>query len=156
MVFAAIILASFFMPWVSFPPNDSMSPAWAVWNMTQFDRMLLGNIPVAGKAFFLGCALSFIMAGVLLVVGLRGSAPRLLALATGALPVGLVAWAIVSIAMVESPDGGSPLGNQIIRDVIYQMLGFGAVAWLFAAGGLLGLAIVNPAATRFDPPATRA
>jgi len=130
---AAAMVGSFFLPWfgTDLVPWDGVNGL----DSTQI-KDLLTNLPPEGMAFF-G---SFALAALLVLLGLMGSSPRLIVFVTGAIPVGLVAWAVFS-AMKQGNAMGVPVsGNDLVQvaEEISRRLGVGAWAWI-GGGALLFL-----------------
>jgi hypothetical protein len=144
---AALMLVSLFLPWFEVPYGQSFVPFDALRQLDakQID-MVVKNLPPEGMAFF-G---SFALAALMLLLGLMGSTPRFLALATGALPVGLVVWALLSGA---NQAGASGL-NIPARDLVEflkqaaEFIGVGAWAWIGSGTSLLILGLVDPGQRR--------
>lgn len=134
---AALMLGSFFLPWIALPPGPSIVPwdGFKGLDSTQIQD-LLSNLPPEGMAFF-G---SFALAAILLLFGLMGASPRVIVFLTGALPVGLVAWGIYTV-MNQGNAMGIPVSSGDIMQAVKELSGlidFGAWAWI-GSGGLLFL-----------------
>lgn len=137
LICAALMLGSFFLPWISSPLGGDIVPWDAVKGLdsTQIKDMLT-NLPPEGMAFF-G---SFALAALLVLLGLMGASPRLIVFLTGALPVGLVAWAVYS-AMDQGNAMGVPVTSGDVMQVVQELsrvIGAGAWAWV-GSGALLFL-----------------
>lgn len=137
LIAAAAMVGSFFLPWIAAPTGANLVPWDAVKGLDGAQiKDMLTNLPPEGMAFF-G---SFALAALLVLFGLMGASPRLIVFLTGALPVGLVAWAIYS-AMQQGNAMGLPVsGNDLMQvaQEISRMLGAGAWAWI-GGGALLFL-----------------
>jgi hypothetical protein len=134
MLCAALMLGSIFLPWFNGPLGEGTVP-WDL--LQQLDRaqieQLLSDLPPESLAF-LG---SFVLAAILVLLGLMGSAPRLLALLTGGMVVGLVGWVIWS-ATSKIDFGEVPVDSEYLRYLLaeaVERVGLGAWAWL--GGGLV-------------------
>lgn len=144
MLCAALMLGSLFLPWFSGPLGEGTVP-WDLLqqlNRAQIEQAL-SDLPPESLAF-LG---SFVLAAILVLLGLMGSAPRLLALLTGGIVVGLVGWAAFS-ATRAAGNSSLPIPEgediwQILQD-LSQLLGVGAWAWLGGGGVLLLLGLFSP------------
>jgi hypothetical protein len=143
MLSAAAMLASLFLPWLAGPLGKETVP----WNaLKSLDGTQLGdiasNLPPEGMAF----VASFVLAAILLLLGLMGSTPRLISLITGAIPVGLVAWGLYSVSQQGSA-AGLPISGGSLSDMLQEMsnlLGPGAWAWLGGGTMLLALGLFSP------------
>lgn len=137
LIAAAAMVGSFFLPWLASPLGADLVPWDAVKGMDNAQiKDMLTNLPPEGMAFF-G---SFALAALLVLLGLMGASPRPIVFLAGALPVGLVAWAIYS-AMDQGNAMGLPVsGNDLMQvaQEISRMLGVGAWAWV-GGGALLFL-----------------
>jgi len=144
MLCAALMLGSIFLPWFNGPLGEGTVP-WDL--LQQLDRaqieQMLSDLPPESLAF-LG---SFVLAAILVLLGLMGSAPRLLALLTGGIVVGLVGWAAFN-ATRAAGNSSLPLpGGDDIWQVLQnlsQLLGIGAWAWLGGGLVLLLLGLFSP------------
>lgn len=141
---AALMLGSIFLPWFSGPLGKGTVP----WDMLQqLDRaqieQMLSDLPPEGVAF----VTSFVLAAILVLLGLMGSAPRLLALLTGGIVVGLVGWGAYSATQAASTSSLPIPGGDDIWQVLQnlpQILGIGAWAWLGGGMVLLLLGLFSP------------
>ena len=145
LVCAALMLGSLFLPWMS-GPFGGMVP-WDAIKELQADRIgdMLGDLPPEGMAF----VASFVLAAVMVLLGLMGSAPRILALLTGGIPVGLVGWGIFQ-AMQSGGTSGLPVSGDDIAQVLQelsQLIGIGAWAWLGGGFVLLVMGLFFPSRT---------
>lgn len=140
---AAAMLGSLFLPWFSAPFGEDVIPFQAIrqLNSNQIERML-NNMPPEAMAF----VASFALAALLLVVGLMGSTPRLLAILTGALPVGLVGWTVISSSNRASSAGiNLPRGDVVeILQRASEFIGIGAWAWIGGGVVMLVLGLFDP------------
>jgi hypothetical protein len=134
LIAAAAMVGGFFLPWMSTPAGASLVPWDTVKGLdaAQIQDMLT-SLPPEGMAFFA----SFALAGLLVLLGLMGAAPRLIVLVTGAIPVGFVAWGLYT-AMNQGNAMGIPVSGsdptQIAEEVARM---FGPGAWAWVGGGTL-------------------
>lgn len=136
VLFCAIaMVASFFLPWLAGAIGSGTAP-WDTFKTLDRSQIedLLSNLPPSAMAFLA----SFALAALLVLLGLMGAAPRLIAIVTGAIPVGLAVWALYN---ASQPGGASglpiPQGDfsQVIEQLV-EVAGIGAWAW-FGGGALL-------------------
>ncbi|MFM7445459.1 MAG: hypothetical protein ACKO2N_16380 [Tabrizicola sp.] len=140
LVAAIAILASLFLPWLSSPFGENVVP-WTV--LRDLDaagaQALLADARPETIAY--GC--SFVMAALFVLFALIGRESRLLAFLTGALPVALVAWAVLTV--LRHPDvAGVSLSGSSVPDIASRMLGSGAWVWVLGASTLATLGVVDP------------
>lgn len=125
---AAIVAASFFIPWATIPFGGSISP-FAVLKQAGGD---LGKAPF-GIWLFLA---SFVLAGVVAALAFTKGCGRNLAIASGLLPLGLIAYTLVR-TIISAGEAGLPLPN--VRDasdvfeVLTEILGFGFYGYVVGA-----------------------
>lgn len=140
---AAAMLASLFMPWMTTPLGENLVPVKALQDLDGRQvEQLLGNAPPEVWVF-VG---SFALAALFLLLGVMGAASRALAILTGAAPVGLVAWAMLS-ATQKARASGLPFSGDDLSELFQQavrFLGFGAWAWIGGATVLLLLGLFDP------------
>lgn len=139
---AALILASLFLPWFPDPFGGEIVPYRI---LRELDLSQIGQrfsaLPPDGMAF----AASFALAAVMLLLGTMGSTPRLLAILTGGMPVGLSIWALVQnyqTAQALGINGAKPDFGQILGEISKILLP-GAWLWLGAGTLLLLLGLVD-------------
>ena len=135
-IVAAVMAASFFLPWVEFF-GESIAPSMI------FDEGMppLTDMPWQGLAFFA----SFAIAALAAVLALMGRAAGVLMLIAGGIPFGLIAQQALSArGQIQDlglpvPSGGDPMeAFEMMRDFI----AIGAPAYFVAAAllVLIGLA----------------
>lgn len=144
---AAAIIGSLFLSWVSSALGDSLVPWQSVQSMGE-DRIrtLLDDAPPEVLVFLA----SFALAAVFLLMTLIGRESKILAILTGALPVGLVAWGVWS-ASTQIEFAGLPVSSGDLRDLLAQalrVLGPGAWAWIGGGVLLLLLGLLDPGRRR--------
>lgn len=128
VLFAALMAASFFMPWIKFGP-DVMGPPDFLDAATQG-----GDLPAAVMLFFA----SFPIAGLAAVLGLFGRGGLLMFIA-GAIPYGLMGYAYLDareeILFERLPiqNLGGQLNWEIALEVAEQFLGIGGPAYFASA-----------------------
>ncbi len=140
---AAAILASFFLPWFTTPFGESLVP-WDAIQSVDADRLqeAMRNAPPAALVFLA----SFALAAIFLLLALLGRETKALAFLTGAAPVGLVAWALLS-ASDRVDLTGLPIRSADLTDTLVQaaeVFGPGAWAWIGGAALLLLLGLIDP------------
>lgn len=144
---AGLMLGSIVLPWFAVPFGDDFVPydALGQLNSDQINQ-LLSDMPPEVMAF-LG---SFVMAAVMLILGFMGSTPKIVAIITGALPVGLVAWAIFSGANEVSAAGFDIPSDNIMEFLkqISEFIGVGAWIWIGSGVTLLVLGLLDPGPRR--------
>lgn len=139
---AALILGSLFLPWFAVPFGEEFVPYDAISQLSGDQiNQLLGDMPPEAMAFFA----SFVLAAVMLAMGLMGSTPKLLAFVTGALPVGLVVWAFISAGNQASAAGFDIPGGDLLEFLkqASEFIGIGAWAWIGSGATLLILGIFD-------------
>lgn len=143
MLCAALLLGSIFLPWLSGPLGNDMVP-WDAVSQLNGDQInqVLSELPPEGLAF----VASFAFAALIFLLGLMGSAPRLLVLITGALPVGLVGWALFQATRAGQSSPIPVTGDDIsqILQQLAEVLGPGAWMWLGGGAVLLLLSLFAP------------
>lgn len=137
VIAAAAMVGSIFLPWFASPLGGDLVPWDAMKGLDNAQiKDMLTNLPPEGMAFF-G---SFALAALLVLLGLMGASPRPIVFLTGAMPVGLVAWAVYSAINQGNAMGLPVSGNDLaqVAQEISRMLGVGAWAWI-GGGALLFL-----------------
>lgn len=140
LVAALGILASLFLPWLSSPFGENVVP-WSVlreMDQARAQELLAGARP---ETIAFGC--SFVLAAIFAAFALIGRESRLLALLTGAIPVALVAWALLSL-IGQADATGLSFSGSAIPEMTHRMLGAGAWAWVLGASLLATLGVVDP------------
>ncbi len=140
LLLAAAIVVSLFMPWIKAPIGASLVP-WDV--LTRMDNAAFQQAP----PLILGFIVSFALAALLVVLCLTGSEHKLIALATGSLPLGLLAF-VVFQATEELTRLGMPQPQtgdigQLLEQVV-QVFGPGAFTYFSSAAVLLLISLFDP------------
>lgn len=141
---AVTIVGSLFMPWFVGPFGTAFVPwdAFSKIDARQFERMASNPPPIQVILFMA----SFPFAAIFALLALIGREFRLQAIATGAIPVGLVAYAVVTdMRKLEATGLQIPrrdLGEILVR--LSEVLGPGVYAWLGGAAVLLVLGLFDP------------
>lgn len=137
-ILAAVIAVSFFLPWINTPFGQSVSLFDAV---SQAKPRDLSNTPIGGYVFIL----SFVLAAITAVRGFMQRCGKALALVTGLLPLGLLAY-VAFRASSELKRSGLPLPKNADFDQIMkiagELLGMGAYAYVLGAIALTVAALV--------------
>lgn len=144
LVAALSILASLFLPWLSSPFGENVVP-WTV--LREMDMARAHDILAGARPETIAYGCSFVLAALFAVFALIGRESRLLAFLTGALPVGLVTWALVSLIGQAEATGLSFSGSSI-PEMGQRMLGAGAWAWALGASLLATLGVLDPGRRR--------
>ncbi|MFN3280472.1 MAG: hypothetical protein ACK40I_02220 [Tabrizicola sp.] len=144
LVAALAILASLFLPWLSSPFGENVVP-WTV--LREMDAARAHDILAGARPETIAYGCSFVLAALFVIFALIGRESRLLALLTGALPVALVAWALLSLIGRAEATGLSFSGSAI-PETTQRMLGAGAWAWALGASLLATLGLVDPGRRR--------
>lgn len=139
---AALIIASLFLPWLPDPFGGQVVPFRILKEIepSQISQRL-ADLPPEGLAF----VASFALAALMLLFGIMGATPRLLAVVTGGFPVLLTGWAAVKgyqTAAAASLDGSKPDIGLLLRE-LGQIFQAGAWLWLAAATALLFLGLID-------------
>jgi hypothetical protein len=108
LVSAFAILASLFFPWLSSPFGENVVP-WTV--LRDLDAAGAQAILADARPETIAYGCSFVMAALFVLFGLFGRESRLLAFLTGALPVALVAWAMIALLRRAVAVGLDRAGN---------------------------------------------
>jgi hypothetical protein len=130
IIAAALMAASFFMPWLSFL-GEEMSPVGMIG-----DQISLADLPWRGWAF----VASFAIAGLAAFKALRRRRAGLLMLIAGAIPYGLIGEQMLGVRNqvqdlgLPLPDGGTPI--DMIRSLA-DFIEFGLPAYFIAAALLI-------------------
>lgn len=141
---AVAVVASLFMPWfvgpfgTAFVPGDALSTLDA----RQFERMASNPPPIEVIVFMA----SFPLAALFALLALIGREGRLLAIVTGALPVGLAVYAVVT-DMRKLEATGLQISHRDMGEILARLsevLGPGLYAWLGGAAVLLVLGLFDP------------
>lgn len=140
LISAAAMVGSFFLPWLAGPLGSSSTP-WDTFKTLEPSQIqdLLTNLPPEGMAFFA----SFVLAALLVLLGIMGFAPRLITFVTGAIPMGFLGWGYYELTKSGS-FMGTPLSSTDLSDLVRQLtefLGIGAWAWLGGGAMLLLLGL---------------
>jgi hypothetical protein len=144
LVSALAILASLFFPWLSSPFGENVVP-WTV--LRDLDAAGAQAILADARPETIAYGCSFVMAALFVLFGLFGRESRLLAFLTGALPVALVAWAMITL--LRQPEaGGLSLSGSTVPEMANHMLGSGAWVWVLGASSLATLGVVDPGRRR--------
>lgn len=138
------ILASLFLPWLSSPFGENVVP-WTV--LREMDQARAHDILAGARPETIAYGCSFVLAALFVVFALIGRESRLLAFLTGAVPVALVAWALLSLIGRTDATGLSFSGSAI-PEMTQGMLGAGAWAWALGASLLATLGVVDPGRRR--------
>lgn len=143
LISAAAMLGSFFLPWTASGFGSDLVP-WTVVKGLDSNQIkeLVTNLPPEGMAF----AASFALAALLLLLGVIGASPRLIVLVAGALPVGLVAWAVYSAVNQGNALGLPVSGNDVMQVAqdLSGLIGTGAWVWLVSGAVLLLIGLFGP------------
>ena len=137
---ALAILASLFLPWLSSPFGENVVP-WTV--LREMDQARAQEILAGARPETIAYGCSFVLAALFVVFALFRRESRLLAVLTGAVPVALVAWALLSLIGRADATGLSFSGSAI-PEMTHHMLGAGAWAWALGASLLATLGVVDP------------
>lgn len=135
-LWAAIMAASFFLPWVEFL-GEGMGPT----SMFGENGLPFSDFPWQAWAF----VASFALAGIAFVMSITGRAAGVVMLVAGAIPYGIIAHAaldakgLVDDTGVPLPSGGSPMDAY---NMISDYIAVGMPAYFISAGLLvfIGLA----------------
>lgn len=140
---AAAMVISLFLPWLSQPV---MGSSFAPWEMLKNQELSLEGLQRTIDTLPVEMLLvlaTFPLAALFLVLAVLGLPSRLLALITGAIPVGMVGYAVLR-ARDGLASSGIPLPNtgdlQQIFTEASKLLGSGAWAW---GGGALVLLLTG-------------
>ncbi|MFN3576595.1 MAG: hypothetical protein ACK4TJ_06420 [Tabrizicola sp.] len=144
LVAALAILASLFLPWLSSPFGENVVP-WSV--LREMDTARAHDILAGARPETIAYGCSFVLAALFVFFALIGRETRLLALLTGALPVGLVAWALVPLIGQTDARGLSFSGSSV-PETTQRMVGAGAWAWVIGASLLATLGVLDPGRRR--------
>jgi hypothetical protein len=140
LLLAAGIVISLFMPWLNAPVGPSMVP-WDV--LSQMDTTNLNEAPPLLLAFIA----SFALAALLLVLCLTNSEHKLMAVVTGALPLGLLAFVLFQ-ASEELTNLGLPQPQTSdlaqLAEQMMQVFGFGAFIYFGCAALLFLISLFDP------------
>ncbi|MBA3911740.1 MAG: hypothetical protein C0524_18160 [Rhodobacter sp.] len=144
---AAAILASIFLPWFTTALGETLVP-WNTIRILNVDQMqdAVRNAPPEVIVFLV----SFALATIFLLLALIGQESKMLAFLTGAIPVGLVAWIVLS-ASNQVDLSGLPISSGDLSQMLAQateVLGPGAWAWSGGAGILVLLGLLDPGRRR--------
>lgn len=136
-IVAAIMAASFFMPWVEMFGN-SIGPMM----MFGDNAPPLGDLPWQAWAF----VASFVIAGWAAVMALAGRAVGVLMLIAGAIPFGLIAQQVIGVAD-RAQDLGLPLPQGGTSSEAFDMIGdfmaMGLPAYFISAALLVVIGLVR-------------
>lgn len=144
------ILASLFLPWIITPLGTNHAPwnalpAFASEEMEAYVRNASPQVLV-----FLA---SFVLAAFFLFLALIGREKRIIALVTGALPVGLAVWTVwqarAQINLTEI-EGTMADANRLFAQAS-EVLGPGGWAWIGGATLLFLLGLFDPGRARARP-----
>lgn len=139
---AALILASLFLPWFPDAVGGHFVPSRLIAQVDPAEYLQrLSQLPTEGMAF----AASYGLAALFLLFGMMGAAPRLIALVTGALPLGIAGWAFwksYETAKSLAIDGAAPDFGRLLRETT-QLFEAGAWLWLGSGGVLFLLALID-------------
>jgi hypothetical protein len=147
LIAAAAMAGSFFLPWLPSPLGADLVPwdAFQGLDSAQIQDFVF-SLPPEGMAFLA----SFVLAALLVLLGLMGASPRLLIFVTGAIPVGMVGWALY-LAVNRGNAFGLPVSSTDVMQIAQELAGqLGIGAWAWIGGGallfLIGLFAPAPAA----------
>lgn len=130
-IFAAIIAISFFIPWASIPFGGEISP-YKIFSQAAQNPKSFGDAPI-GVWLFLA---SFILAAVVAALAFTKGCGKGLAIITGLLPLGLIAFSVVRMAN-DVNKAGLPLpsmnsfGDAV--EVLSEILSFGIYGYVIGA-----------------------
>jgi uncharacterized membrane protein len=140
---AAAMLASPFLTWLVLPSGEGLGPWHAIRGLNGDQLQDLVRTAPPAMIAFIG---SFVLAAVFVLMALIGRETRTLAFLTGLVPVGLVAWVLIS---ASNRVGFSNL--HILTDGLSQglaaatdVVGPGPWAWIGSAVLLLLLGLFDP------------
>ncbi|MCE6958317.1 hypothetical protein LAZ40_04505 [Cereibacter sphaeroides] len=144
---AAAIALSFFLPWIYLPFGGPLVPSELMRNVT--DDMVREMPPVIVLFLF-----SFVLAGGLALSSLWGWCPKVAVFLTGALPLGLVTYAVLGglrglgldPEMIRRSNIPAPSGEELhqIYLLLKEILGMGLVLYVGGALLLVLVALVVP------------
>lgn len=128
------MLGGLFLPWISGPLGTGTVPWDAIRQLdSDLIEQVLRELPPEGMAL----VATFVLAALLVLLGLFGAAARAMAFATGALTVGLVGWSLFQATQAGEaspvPLSGGDL-SQLLQELA-QYIRPGA--WMWAGGGTL-------------------
>jgi hypothetical protein len=150
---ALAILGSLFLPWVITPIGSNLVP-WDV--LPAFERPAIEEYVRAAPPQVLVFLGSFVLAALFALLSLIGRETRLVALLTGALPVGLVGWAVYSVReqlnLAELEMTGEDLWA--LFQQASDALGTGGWAWIGGAALLFLLGLFDPGRAKPKPVVT--
>ncbi len=140
LLLGAAIFGSLFLPWLNTPLGAALVP----WDfITELDGTALQTAPALGIAYLA----SFVLAALLTLLCVVGSEHKLIAIATGALPLGLAGYAMFA-AREQVVSLGLPLPEPgAFADILEQALqvfGLGAFVYLGAAALLFLISVFDP------------
>jgi hypothetical protein len=126
---AAAIVGSLFLPWFDSPFGGRIVP---VELLQEIDFSTMPDVPPLVLAFLA----TFPLAALLFFLGISNGSTRLLALVTGLIPFGLLAYGVVQAGNEMSNLGGfQPRGEDIAQvfDELLPLIGAGAMLYLGSA-----------------------
>ncbi|EEW26313.1 hypothetical protein [Rhodobacter ferrooxidans] len=141
---AAAIAISFWLPWLALPTGQGFTPNDLLGQMT-------GAEGKDGYSLLLSFLATFALAGFLALVALFGLAPRVLALLTGAAPLGVIGY-VANGAMTKAQTYGLPLPTtgdwQAILKAVQPYIEPGLYVYVGAAAVLVVLSLIDPGSRR--------
>jgi hypothetical protein len=147
---ALAILASLFLPWVTTPIGSNLVP-WDA--LPAFERPAIETYVREASPQVLVYLGSFLLAALFVLLSLFGQETRLVALLTGALPVGLVGWAVYSVREQLNLAEFDLTGEEMwaLFQQASDALGAGGWAWIGGAALLFLLSIFDPGRAKPKP-----
>lgn len=147
------ILASLFLPWIVTPLGNNLAP-WDA--LPPFGGEEMQAYVTSAPPQVLVFLASFVLAAFFLFLALFGREKRLIALLTGAGPVGLAAWAVwkerAQLNLTEI-EGTMEDVNRLVAQAS-EVLGPGGWAWIGGAALLFLLGLFDPGRAKPKPVVT--
>ena len=144
LLLAAAMLASLFLPWLATPLGNTLVP-WDIIKQIKPDQAI--DVLKQSPPEIWALVASFALAALLVVTCLIGIESKLVAILTGAVPLGLVGYGIY-----HGQNAASKLGVPQFRladwhqmlDQISRTFGPGLYAWLGGAALLFVISFLDP------------
>lgn len=147
---AAAILAGLFLPWIATPIGANLAP-WDA--LPAFDRASVEAYVTEAPNEVLLFLVSFVLAGLFLLLALIGQERRWLAFLTGASIVGLagtLVWRARETLGIVEPQWTSEEASRLFA-LASEVLGMGGWAWIGGGALMLLLSLFDPGRSKPRP-----